>query len=56
MDLTPTQKIIEAFLQEFGYALDETDISSVFDTLTDEEKVEVKESLLKYLSDYLPVG
>ena len=55
MEQTPTEKIIEAFLQEFGYALDETDISSVFDTLTDDEKIKVKESLLKYLSDYLPV-
>lgn len=49
------QNLIESFLEELGYMLDETDLTIMFDSLSKEEQIEVKKALMEYLEKYLPV-
>lgn len=49
------QNLIESFLEELGYMLDETDLTTMFDNLSKEEQIEVKKALMEYLEKYLPI-
>ena len=49
------QNLIKNFLEELGYALDETNLAVMFDQLTQNEQKVIKAELLRYLIEYLPI-